>query len=131
MAGRRGPRWVGAAWSLRFGAFVGLFRMSGTGMLLCPAEYDEEEIAREGGNVSKRRQFIHCQWAPPGTEGEGEPGVVGTVGKFSLRRHRSPSTALRSCPRYLSTGNLAVVALRHVEPRAEYTPSYKHRSAGC
>ena len=96
------PPWVGAAWSPRFAAlFLGLFRMSGTGMLLCPAEYDEEEIAREGGHVSKRRQFIHCQWAPPGTEGEGEPGVVGTVGKLSLRRHRSPSVALRSCPRNL------------------------------
>ncbi len=47
-------------------------------MLLCPTEYEED---LEG--VSKRRQFIHCQWAPPGAgaaHGEGEPGVVGTVG---------------------------------------------------
>ena len=55
--------------------------MSGTGMLLWPTEYEDEE-----GHGSKRRQFIHCQWAPPGaTNGEGEPGVVGTVGKMLPR----------------------------------------------
>ena len=54
-------------------------------MLLCPVSYDEDELHQQprGGNgppVSKRRQFIHCQWAPAGTEGDAEPGVIGTVG---------------------------------------------------
>lgn len=52
--------------------------MSGTGMLLCPVEYEDEDPG--GGGVSKRRQFIHCQWAPVGTDGDADPGVIGTVG---------------------------------------------------
>lgn len=62
--------------------------MSGTGMLLCPVDYDGDNVPpppqgagpEEQPPASKRRQFIHCQWAPSGVEGDAEPGVIGTVG---------------------------------------------------
>ena len=47
--------------------------MAGTGMMLC--QVDSEDV-----EDTPRRQFIHCEWAPDGTEGYDDDGVIGTVG---------------------------------------------------